>query len=420
MGGEPHVSLRTMEGVSFTYDEKSLTLYIKADPSLFPRTFIDFAGQRLQNVYYPKESSLFLNYGAQFQASDGFNFQSFSLTNEVGIRRGDYLFLTDTLYTKDTARDNFVRLHTSVIRDNRSELRRTTYGDLFASSGSLGSSVNLGGVGISKVFGMDPYLITYPTLDVIGQVSLPSEVDIYVNGIKIRTERITPGEFQLRNFSAYGGAGVVELVIRDSFGREQRYRYPFYAADNILLKKGLHDYSYNVGFLREKFASESNRYSKPAVVAFHRFGLSDSLTLGFRGEATEDVVNAGPQATAAPLDIRRAEPFAVGQRRTRDRYGYGCFLPVSKRKIQHQALLSILFPELWPHLCRILSAFSESILRAPTSGTPIRQFGSLSLDLSTEKTYEGTEKRIIAFGYSKNLFGNVTLEYHFQQDQGFV
>ena len=300
-----------MAGVSFTFDEKTLTLNIKADPSLFPMTFIDFTGQPLQNVYYPKESSLFLNYGVQYQASDGFTFQSFNLSNEVGIRRGDYLLLADTLYTKDSVQGNFVRLHTSVIHDDREKLQRTTYGDQFASSGSLGSSVNMGGIGITKVFSIDPYLITYPTLNFVGQASLPSEVDIYVNGIKIRTERISPGEFQLRNFSSYGGAGVVELVVRDSFGRESRYRYPFYAADNILLKKGLQDYSYNIGFFREKFASESNRYSKPAVVAFHRYGLSDSLSIGFRGATKKDVVNAG-HGYCWPLDIRRAEPFAVG------------------------------------------------------------------------------------------------------------
>lgn len=419
MGGEPHISLRAMEGVSFTYDEKSLTLYIKADPSLFPRTFIDFAGQPFQNVYYPKESSLFLNYGAQFQASDGFSFQSFSLTNEIGIRRGDYLFLTDTLYTKDTGRDYFVRLHTSVVRDNRSELRRTTYGDLFASSGSLGSSVNLGGIGISKVFSMDPYLITYPTLDVIGQVSLPSEVDIYVNGIKIRTERVTPGEFQLRNFSAYGGAGVVELVVRDSFGREQRYLYPFYAADNILLKKGLHDYSYNLGFLREKFASESNRYSKPAAIAFHRYGLSDFLSLGFRGEATDDVINAGPQAslrlwTFGVLNLSLSG--SVG-------HGTGAATDVSYQ-YQNGRFNARLFYQYFSQSYGLISVDSFGLQRNYIAGADFGytspQFGSLSLDLSTQKIYEGTEKRIISFGYSKNLFGNITFNTTFSRTRDSI
>jgi outer membrane usher protein len=414
VSGEPHISLRAMAGVSFTFDEKTLTLNIKADPSLFPMTFVDFAGQPLQNVYYPKESSLFLNYGVQYQAGDGFTFQSLNLSNEVGIRRGDYLFLADTLFTKDSGHGNFVRLHTSVIHDDREKLQRTTYGDLFASSGSLGSSVNMGGIGITKVFSMDPYLITYPTLNVVGQASLPSEVDIYVNGIKIRTERISPGEFQLRNFSAYGGAGVVELVVRDSFGREQRYRYPFYAADNILLKKGLHDFSYNIGFLREKFASESNRYSKPAVVAFHRYGLSDSLSIGFRGEATEDVVNAGPQATVGLWTfgvLNLSLSGSVG-------HGAGTATDVSYQ-YQTGRFNTRLFYQYFSKSYGLITADSPGFLRKYVAGADFGytypKFGSLSLDLSTQKTYEGTEKRIITFGYSKNIFGNVTLNSTFSR-----
>lgn len=85
------------------------------------------------------------------------------------------------------------------------------------------------------------------------------------------------------------------MVIRDSFGREQRIKYPFYFTD-LLLKKGLHEYSYNVGFLRERFGSESNSYSDRVFSAFHRYGVSDLLTVGVRTEGTtKGLYNFGPQ-----------------------------------------------------------------------------------------------------------------------------
>lgn len=418
-GGEPHVSLRSIAGVSFSFDEKKLALYITAAPSLFPRSFIDFAGRPLKNIYYPKESSLFLNYGLQYQAGDDFDFQGFNLTNEIGVRHGEYLFLADTLFSKDSSQDRFVRLHTSIIRDDRRELRRTSFGDLFASSGSLGSSINMGGVGVTKVFGMDPYLITYPTLDVVGQASLPSEVDIYVNGVKIRTERISPGEFQLKNLSYYGGAGVVELVVRDSFGREQRYLYPFYAADNILLKKGLHDYSYNIGFLRENFGTDSNRYSKPAVVAYHRYGVSDFFSLGFRGEASSDVMNGGPQTsfciwTLGVLNLSLSGSAGHKTGLATDisyQYQNGGF----NTKLYYQY-----FSKDYTRVATNSSDVQQKFSAGAGFGYTYPKLGSFSIDLSTQKMYYGQEKRFVTIGYSKNLFQSISLNTTFSMTHDSV
>jgi outer membrane usher protein len=411
-GGEPHISLRSIAGISLTFDENNLILNLTAAPSLFSRSFIDFAGRPIKNVYYPKESSLFLNYGFQYQAGDDLDFQGVSLTNEIGIRRGEFLFLADTLFTKDSRQADFVRLNTSVIRDDREILRRTTFGDLFASTGALGSSVSMGGVGVTKVFGMDPYLITYPTLDVVGQASLPSEVDIYVNGAKIRTERISPGEFQLKNLSSYGGAGVVELVVRDSFGREQRYLYPIYAADNILLKKGLHDYSYNIGFLRENFGLESNRYSKPIVVAFHRYGLNDFFSLGFRAEADKKVINGGPQTSLCLWSLGVLNLTLSGS----SGHETGLATDLSYQ-YQNGGFNAKLF---YQH-------FSKGYERIVTNSTEVQQnyvagagfgytypkLGSLSFDLSTQKTHDGLEKKFMTISYSKNIFENISLNATF-------
>jgi outer membrane usher protein len=408
MEGEPHLSLRSISGVSFTFNEQTLTLQVNAQPSLLPRTFIEFASQPQRNVYYPKESSLFLNYGIEYRASEGVTFQSLNLTNELGIRRGDYLFLTDTIYTMDTIQDNFVRLHTSITRDDRQEMRRIVFGDLFASSGTLGSSINLGGISFSKVYGMNPYFITYPTLELSGQASLPSEVDIYVNGAKIRTERVAPGEFQLRNFSTYGGAGVVELVIRDSLGREQRFRYPFYASDNILLKKGLHDYSYNIGFLREEFGRESNQYSNPASVVFHRYGLTDFLTLGFRGEAAKDLINGGPQAairlgTLGVLNLSLSGSAGGGS---------GSAADVSYQYLDRR-FNTRLFYQFFARTYRTLApgflGLQQNYATGAGLGYTYPKFGSLSFDLTAQKTYQGTEKRTAAIGYTKNFPNNVSL-----------
>ncbi len=410
--GEPHLSLRSMPGISFTFDDQKLILHIKAEPSLLSQTQIEFAGQSAKNVYYPQESSLFLNYGTDYRAGDGFSFQSFNLTNELGVRHGDYLFLADTIYSKDTLQDKFIRLHTSITRDDRQQMHRATFGDLVASSGALGSNVNLGGIGFSKVYAIDPYFVTYPTFQFTGLASLPSEVDIYVNGAKVRTEHISPGEFQLRDLASYGGAGTVDLVVRDSLGREQRYRYPFYAADNILLKKGLHDFSYNIGVLREQFGIASDRYSKPAIVVFHRYGFSDFITLGFRGESTKDVINGGPQGalrlgTAGVLNLSLSGSAGSGAGLATD----------TSYQYQSRQFNARVFYQYFSREYRMIEPIAMGAQQNYATGIDLGytypKFGSLSFDFTTQKIYMGAEKRTATFGYSKDFPGNITLNATF-------
>jgi len=293
VGGEPHVFLSSLPGVRFSFDERRLTLSIEAPPALLPRRTIDFLPGRRPNVLYPGEPAGFLNYGFSYAAGDGLSFASFNATGQAGARAGDWLLLTDAAYTKTPAEASFVRLMTSLIRDRRQTLQRLVLGDAVASSGDLGASVNMGGVSFSKVYAMDPYFIRYPAAGLTGFLPTASEVQVYVDGTRIRTERLPPGEFELRNIVDYGGAGTVTVVIRDAFGREERILYPFYFTD-VLLREGLHEYEYHAGALREGFGESSARYGKAAFSFLHRYGWRDGLNVGVRGEGSTDRANAGP------------------------------------------------------------------------------------------------------------------------------
>lgn len=65
---EPHVSLKSLKGVEFVFNEKTLTLEITADPNLLPKRVIDFMPQRQPKVYYPRDNSAFLNYRFDYSA----------------------------------------------------------------------------------------------------------------------------------------------------------------------------------------------------------------------------------------------------------------------------------------------------------------------------------------------------------------
>lgn len=406
--GESYLSLNSLSGATFTFDERSLSIHLTVDPALLPKSSIDFGGQPQKQVLYPQEQSLFLNYGLDYRSGAGTAASSINLTNELGVRRGEYLFLTDTLISDAQQRDRFTRLHTSVTRDDRKLMRRIVFGDLFASSGTLGSGANLGGVSFSKVYSLDPFFITYPTLELTAQASLPSEVDIYLNGSKIRTERVAPGEFQLRNFSTYGGAGVIDLVVRDSLGREQRFSNPFYATDNLLLKKGLHDYSYSFGFQRARFGEESNSYSDAAAIALHRFGYRDHATLGWRGEASPDLINAGALAavrvkTAGLVNLALAASAGSGA---------GSAFDLSYQYLNRRFNSRLFYQHFSPGYRTLASSASgqrPNYSRGGGVSYSDPSLGSLSLDLSGQKLYQEPERRTVALGFSKSFPRNVTL-----------
>lgn len=295
--GEPFISLRSMHGASFDFQEKALALNISVDPHLLPTQTFLREGRRTGPVGdAPAGVSGFFNYalhasGASSVATD------FGFAGEAGVRVADYLLLSDvTTSTGNNGERRLVRLMTSVTRDDRDQLRRVVIGDFFTPSRDFSTGVNLGGVSVSKLYALNPYFIQFPTKSVGGTVALPSELEVYLDGQRIRVEKLQPGEYQLNDILSFGGARNVQLLLRDSFGRVQQLSYSFYFSDQPL-RQGLHEYSYNAGAIRRRYGADSNRYGPAALSMFHRYGVSDAVTLGVRAEATRDLFNAGPLAT---------------------------------------------------------------------------------------------------------------------------
>ena len=407
--GEEYRSLKSMTGVNFTFDEGTLSLALSAPPSLLGKETVDFLAMQTQKVYYPEDSSVFLNYGADYQAARGLSSSSFTLTDQFGARKGNVLFLTDSLFSLDQSQDRFVRLQSSFTYDDRKELWRFIAGDFFAASDDLGSSLNMGGLSFAKVYRIDPYFINYPTLGLSGQVSLPSEAKVYLNGILMKTEHFSPGEFELKNITPYGSAGAVDVVLKDAFGREQRISYPFYFGGASLLKKGLQEYSYNLGFLRDQYGTESNRYSDLAFSAFHRFGVSDALTLGFRAEAKESLYNLGPQATVLLNHAGLLSLSLAGSTGGSAANGAAGTASYSYQGLRAGANASF---SGYTRDYAIVAGNSAFVPKTQASGGlsyTDKLLGALSLGYSSTKVYQGQNSNVASAGYSRILPGGVTL-----------
>jgi len=292
--GIDHVALDTVSGLALALDEPTQTLVITAPPTLLTRTVIDAHSQRprLQRV---TGEGAFLNWAIEQSHETGLTRPPASLALEAGARLGPTLLLSRGQTVSDGGRSRFVRLMTSVTRDMPEQQARWTLGDLVTSSDELSSGVVLGGLSFATLARLNPYEIRYPLGAVQGQALLPSEVEVYVDGQRVRTERVPAGVFEIRDLRTPLGARSVQLLVRDAYGRVQRFDQSVYASPR-LLAPGLHDFQYALGAVRQRLGQESADYGVPVASARHAWGATPSLTLGLRAEAREDFAAAGASA----------------------------------------------------------------------------------------------------------------------------
>lgn len=114
-----------------------------------------------------------------------------------------------------------------------------------------------------------------------------------MNGILERSFEVQPGEFSLANLGLPQGAGTAQLVITDDFGNKQVLNLPFYFAQQ-LLKQGVVDYDYSLGYIREGLGNRSFDYGPLAFSGRYETGLTSWLTAGIRMESIRGFYSGGP------------------------------------------------------------------------------------------------------------------------------
>lgn len=290
--GAEHVALDGVAGIALSLDEPTLTLTITAEPRLLARTVIEVRPPPRSLERLAGEGA-FLNW-AVGQALDSGSMRSpASLALEAGARLGPALLLSrGQTVTDDRGNAHFVRLTTSLTRDLPARTARWTFGDLVTSPDELGQGVLLGGVSFGTLARLDPYQVRHPLGRVQGQAWLPSEVEVYVDGQRVRTERVPAGVFEIRDLHTQLGARAVQVVVRDPYGRVQRFDQSLYTSQR-LLAPGMHDFQYAVGGLRQRFGQDSFDYGSPAVFARHAWGAGPALTLGLRAEGRQGFAGGG-------------------------------------------------------------------------------------------------------------------------------
>jgi outer membrane usher protein len=289
--GVDYRSLRGSEPpLRFTVNERDLVLEIVAPPHALTHATLDLSEPAPPGMWKSDEPSAFLTYAPSWT-----DFSLFRLFAEGGATVGPFRVTSSASYAQG---EPPVRLMSQAAYADRKHVRELVLGDTYASSGPLGGTVLLGGVGIFRNFELDPYFVRIPRLGYRGSVMAPSTVDVYVNDVLVRRASIAPGEFDLQGIAPASGAGNVRYVVRDPLARQSDVVVDYYASSGVLAP-GLTEYTYAAGFERQRYGVSSADYGEPLLLGRFRVGLTSRLTGGLRGEASRTRVSGGTQVTFA-------------------------------------------------------------------------------------------------------------------------
>ena len=138
--------------------------------------------------------------------------------------------------------NRFERLDTTWTSSFPEQMLALRVGDILTDALSWSRSTRLGGVQFGTDFALQPYRITAPLPAFFGAAALPSNVELYINGVKQYSGNVPAGPFQLNTIPNINGAGNAQVVLTDALGRASTLNFSLYDTHQ-LLAQGLADWS---------------------------------------------------------------------------------------------------------------------------------------------------------------------------------
>ena len=301
LDGDEFYAIDRLPGFRYRADLTLQEAELDFAPQAFTATRIDNRQRGLLTAQKPPSLGGFFNYDflGSRQESSRTNFNTFNGQFEAGLFN-PWGVLTSQVSGQNLAGDRslngnrferrVVRLDSTFTHDDPDSLRTLTLGDTTGGSALIGRPVRFGGIRLARNFSTQPGYLTLPQPAISGDAALPSVLDIYVNGVLNQRQDLPPGPFQIDSLPTVNGLGEVQVVVRDLLGREQLISQSYFTGAQQL-RTGLHDYSYEAGFLRRRFGLRNADYGAAVAIGSHRYGFSNEFT----GEARAEYQDGGPR-----------------------------------------------------------------------------------------------------------------------------
>jgi outer membrane usher protein len=323
------IDLNRLPGVSFVYDEPSQSLLVSAEPAA-KSTLVLRATPRPVATSQPvdAQTGALLNYSVAFNpgyAAEAGEFTFGPVAAAFEARAYSPFGVLSSQFTLSSRDPTHIYRQNTNWRYAQPEGGwRVAAGDFTTGALDWTRPTRLGGLQVQNDFALQADVVTFPVPGMSGSAALPSTAEVYVNGIKRYSADVEQGPFVIEDLPLTSGSGTASLVVRDATGQEVTIERPFYVARE-LLRPGLLDYSFEVGYARIGMATDADRYDPtPMASASMRFGLTDWLTIEGHAEGGEGLINAGVGLTTSLLD-RGVAQLAVTGSQTDEGQGYQAF-----------------------------------------------------------------------------------------------
>jgi outer membrane usher protein len=291
------VRLTSLPGVQVQFDARPQSVAITAPLALLklPTTVIGVPATAAQAA--SASPGLLLNYDLYGTKGSG-NTSSANAFTEIRAFNGTSVLsntaLTQTSRSEGTGwQGRTARLDTTWSRSFPEDLLTLRVGDTLTSALPWSRATRIGGIQLSRNFALQPYKTTAPLPAFIGSATLPSQVELYVNGMRQYSGQVPAGPFQLNTLPNINSTGQAQVVLTDALGRATTLNFSLYDT-HLLLAKGLSDWSVDLGAVRQNYGLSSFDYGHdPGASGTWRYGVSDSFTLETHGEAARGLAAAG-------------------------------------------------------------------------------------------------------------------------------
>lgn len=406
------VDLDGLPGLHSQYDGNGQRLLLDVPPNWLPEQFI---GNR--NTY-PRTQAL-SSFGALFNYDLYLNDTDDAGTylaawNEVRLFDSWGTLSNTGQYRRTLSGDSLSALNNGYLRYDTTwrysdDERLLTYegGDLVSGALPWSSSVRMGGVQLSRDFGVRPDLVTYPLPQFAGEAAVPSSVDLFINGYKSSSADLQPGPYTLTNVPFINGAGEAVVVTTDALGRQVSTTVPFYVTSS-LLQKGLSDFSVAAGSLRRDYGLRDFSYGPGVTSGSLRYGVSDSFTLESHAEASDSLTlggiggnlrlgNFGVLNTAVSqsrFDGDSGQQLSVGYQYSSQRYSF------SYQRLQRR--------DRYADLTVVDSTFTTLSRRSEqaTLSVNLERWGSLGVGYFDIRAADDSRTRLLNLTWNKPLWHN--------------
>lgn len=256
--------------------------------------------------------AVILNYTANtnyFRNRNGEERQNSSLFLNGGFNLGAWRYRNQSSLTQYSHEKRHWQTTTNKLERNIiSKQARLELGDTYTSN-DIFDSVNFRGVQISRELTQLPVSLQNYAPVVRGTAFTNALVEIKQNGYLVYSTNVSPGKFEINDLYAANQSGDLEVTIKESDGRVEKFIQPYSAVPNMI-RPGQYKYQLTAGQFRNgtqnlqhpyfgqlTFAYGLNNYLSPysgAIVSEDYYALSTGLAwmLGSFGSFSTDLTYA--------------------------------------------------------------------------------------------------------------------------------